>query len=207
MNATERLRLTSAEANTILMGCAYQLSMLTIDYNKSKLVAQALGSMPAQPAANPNAETSTQDKAKTASRDRLEIALNEIHNTCKSDLANNPAKIKLGILIQTKLLPCMDSKINVSSLDFSKEECDFIISGLRCFERAEVISGDIEVVLASFIRMTDNYDNRIGQAISESSRKTEADWKAADEIRNDFTCLMAKVLNYSKAITATVNDQ
>lgn len=212
MNPTESIRLTPSEANILLVGAAYNMASLTFAYNKAKVMALSLGTAPqasATPPATPNpnaenAETSLNDKAKTISREKLESALKEIHTLCKEDLSKFPQKLKQGINVQARLLSAMDSKTALS-LSLSSAECEFAIESLRCFEQAEINPvSEMEVVLASVMRLADRYGDD-ATAVTQSSRRTKEDWKATQATRDEFICLMAKVINYGKTLATGVN--
>jgi len=106
MNPTESIRLNKSEIDTIVMGCQYNLTSRTLEYNQSKVLSQSLGTKPAQfatKATNPNAEQGEDDGSAT-SRQKLADALNGIHARCQANLADYPKKLALGVGIQSRLM-------------------------------------------------------------------------------------------------------
>ena len=209
MNPTESIRLNKSEIDTIVVGCQYNPTIYTLDYNKSKVMSQSLGTKPAQAfakATNPNAEQGEDDgnaNASEISRQKLTEALKEIHSKCQNDLEVFPKKLAIGVGIQSRLLSTQKSPTGTANFNFTTEECEFITESLRTFESAEIMPvQSAEIILGSFF-INGNYN---GEAYTESARQTKEDRLAVQARRDEFICLQAKILTYGKS-QVTGNDQ
>jgi hypothetical protein len=210
MNPTESIRLNKTEIDTIVMGCAYNMTSRTLAYNKSRMVSVSLGRAPASVKnqnlpSDPQSEISEEEAARNKSRDSLATALTEIHTRCKSDLESYPKKLALAVSIQSKLLSSKLSPSGTGSFNFTADECEFITDALRTFEQAEVNQiCNAEIILAHFYNSFNEDGDQI-QNVTESVRQTEAEYKANQTRRDEFICLMAKVINYGKTLSSGSN--
>ncbi len=197
MNPTESIRLSKSEIDTIVMGSAYNVTVRTLDYNKSKIQSSILGSMPSSPTAQVEGDDGYDAelaREATKANESLQKALSDYHTFAKKEIEEYPKKLALAVGIQSRLLKFP----NGGNFTFTAEENNFVIDSLRSFEAAELAPvSSMELVIQGFSRIT-------GSKIAQSATQTAADRTALQNARDEFICLMAKVINYGKTL-ATVN--
>jgi hypothetical protein len=198
---TESIRLNQTEIDTILTGCAYNMAQRTLDYNKSRVLSVSLSRKPATqpPPSDPQSEQTSQEAKQARSFSILSNALDTIHKTCQSDIESFPKKLALQVSISSKLLSAKVGPTNAATLTFNAEECEFITEALRTFEVAEVNPVANAELLLAHIYDPQSYS---GGVYTESARQTEAEIKTTQSRRDDFICLMAKVIEYGKGRAA-----
>lgn len=208
MNPTESIRLNKTEIDTIVMGCAYNMASRTLSYNKSRVLSASLSRAVSQsqtPPSDPNSEQSEEQANQSRSRASLQKALTEVHDRCGKDLESFPKKLALAVGIQSKLLSNKLSPTGQGSFTFNGDECEFITEALRTFESAEVNPiYNAEIILAHVYGTIDP-DGETTQSVTESARQTEEEFKANQSRRDEFICLMAKVINYGKTLSSGSN--
>lgn len=216
MNPTESVRLNKSEIDTIVTGCAYNLTSRAISYNKSRVLSQCLGKSPmeskAVAVADENAEQSSKDSRNATSRQKLTDALNQCHTRCTEDIADFQKMLAIGVGIQSRLLAAVKTPTGVANVTFNAEECEFINESLRTFEVAEIEPiMESEMILAAIIPPT-RYDESYADAgVSQSSFRTQDQQKEFQTSRNAFICLQAKIItlgnNLATGGPAANNDQ
>lgn len=211
MNPNESLKLTNAEIEAILAGCAYNMASYSMSFNKAKLLEsgiskQASTPTPTQavtPDITPDAEQGEADFGETGrafANKRLGEILADLSTRCQKSIAAFTKNLPISVAVQQKLLTARKSPTGTVTLSFTPDEIAFVTESLRVYEAWEIDPATNFELIASVLA-TNGYET----ATANSAYRTKDEYDAVQTARDNYICLFAKVINYGRTMASGSN--
>jgi hypothetical protein len=203
----ENIRPTQNEIDTVVAGIAYNQMGYNSQLADARLVDLALAKPTAETALATETNGADGDEydpataAKKAAINAADAAAVKLHAAAAETIKKHPERTLLASRLNVKLLTGKPGNFS-----FTKEETDFIVTGLRGVEHFDIEGSRYTEVVMNAVVGTPTH---LGSAYSQ--RQSQAERARLQTVRDDFLALFSKFIQYQRAFAATPetnnNDQ